>query len=327
VLAAAPGGRQHVTASLFGRAQASRLKITTTSLPNAMIGGAYAATLEAVGGKPPYLWRVVGLSRQPPGIRLSSGGRLLGRPTGSGLYSFTVRVVDSSAPTRQVAKRSLSIPVYEQPPRTDHPSNWSGWDFRGGPFTDVVGTFNVPRLRASSRATVTSEWVGIDGISDSSLIQAGVTEEYSPTTKAVTTYTWWEILPAANTPIRMSVSPGDLFTVAIGKVSGSLWEITLDDLTNGQTFDIDENYSGPGTSEEWIVEAPSNTSGVEGTLGDYTPNVVFTNMRGTGTVITSTKLIMKQYGVPMSVPSVLGTWGFSVRYGTMAPAPPERPLA
>ncbi len=322
-----PSGGRHLDGSLRGATNASRLQITTTSLPKVTVGDAYSAALAASGGTPPYFWKVVGRYPLPPGMRLSRGGRLLGSPTGSGYYPFTVRVVDSSRPTRQVARASLSLGVYEPPPRAAEPVNWSGWDYGGGPYTAVIGTFNVPNLLPSSGTTVTSEWVGIDGASNSSLIQAGVTETYNPATKSVSTYAWWEILPAANTPIQMSVNPGDLCTVVIDKISGALWEIYLDDLTNGQTFDIDQNYSGPGTSEEWVVEAPRNSSGTEDVLGEYTPTVAFTNLRGTGTTTSSTRLIMKQNGIPVSVPSVMGVWGFAVRYGAVAPAPPpNRPL-
>lgn len=321
-------GEQHADGSFRGATHASRLRIVTTSLPRATIGASYSATLRASGGKPPYFWNVIGRYPLPPGIRLSRTGRLFGSPTESGYEPFTVRVVDSSRPTRQVARASLWITTPSPPRRTSDPPNWSGEADEGKSFTTVVGTFNVPSLRPSSGPTTTSEWVGIDGATNSSLIQAGVTEMYDPTTKSVSTYAWWEILPAANTPIQMSVSPGDLCTVTIYRVSGSTWDINLEDNTSGQTFNTERSYYGPRTSMEWIVEAPLGASGKEDVLGQYTPDVEFTNMRATGLTITSTRLIMKQNGVPVSTPSSLtGVWGITVSHGAVTPSPPpNRPL-
>jgi hypothetical protein len=323
-----PAARRLAGGSLGAAARAPRLRITTTSLPKATIGATYSATLTASGGRPPYFWKVIGRYPLPPGIHLSRTGRLFGSPTESGYEPFTVRVVDSSRPTRQVARASLSITTPSPPTRTTDPPNWSGDADVGKSFTSVIGTFNVPSLRPSSGPTTTSEWVGIDGATNSSLIQAGVTEMYDPTTKSVSTYAWWEILPAANTPIQMSVSTGDLCTVTIYQVSGSTWDINLEDNTSGQTFNTEQSYYGPRTSMEWIVEAPLGASGKEDVLGQYTPDVEFTNMRATGLTITSARLIMKQNGVPVSTPSSLtGVWGITVRYGAVTPSPPpNRPL-
>jgi len=301
-------------------ASTSTVRITTTSLAKATVGVTYSATLEASGGTTPFRWRVVGAAGPPPGITFSPGGRLRGDPTASGDYQFTVQVTDSSAPSRHTAKASVTLPVYSPAPRTDHPANWSGYEFEGGPFTAVIGNFHVPSLRPSPGDTFTSEWVGIDGATNSSLIQAGVTEEYDAATKSVLTGAWWEILPAASTPIPMTVNPGDECMVTIYQVSGATWSITLSDVTTGQSFSTEKSYSGPGATEEWIVEAPMNErTGKEDTLGHFSPAVTFSNMRATGTVTAWAKDIMVQNGVRVSVPSTLGTYGFTVAYRSATP--------
>ncbi|MGP8064784.1 MAG: G1 family glutamic endopeptidase [Acidimicrobiales bacterium] len=173
----------------------------------------------------------------------------------------------------------------------------------------------MPSLRPSPGDTFTSEWVGIDGATNSSLIQAGVTEEYDAATKSVLTGAWWEILPAASTPIPLTVTPGDECMVTIYQVSGTTWSITLTDTTTGQTYSTEKSYSGPAATEEWIVEAPINErTDKEDTLGQFSPNVTFSNMRATGTVTAWAKDIMVQDGVRVSVPSTLGTYGFTVAY-------------
>ncbi|MGD0895859.1 MAG: hypothetical protein ABSA08_07635 [Acidimicrobiales bacterium] len=55
-------------------------------------------------------------------------------------------------------------------------------------------------------------------------------------------------------------------------------------------------------------------TGKEDTLGQFSPNVTFSNMRATGTVTAWAKDIMVQDGVRVSVPSTLGTYGFTVAY-------------
>ena len=55
--------------------------------------------------------------------------------------------------------------------------NWSGYALGGGNFTAVTGTFNVPApLGSTSCMEETSIWVGIDGVYNQDLLQAGITE-------------------------------------------------------------------------------------------------------------------------------------------------------
>ena len=67
--------------------------ISTTSLPTATVGEAYAVRLEASGGKWPLRWTLVGGSL-PSGLSLGEDGQLTGVPRESGSYSPSVRVQD-----------------------------------------------------------------------------------------------------------------------------------------------------------------------------------------------------------------------------------------
>ena len=72
--------------------------ITTTSLPNGVVGNAYSATLTATGGLPPYTWSISSGSL-PTGLTLNSGtGVISGTPTVTGTSNFTVKVIDSEVP-------------------------------------------------------------------------------------------------------------------------------------------------------------------------------------------------------------------------------------
>jgi hypothetical protein len=90
-------------------------------------------------------------------------------------------------------------------------SNWSGYGVTGGPYTAVTGTFTVPSLSAGdTNSENTSAWVGIDGWGNQDLVQAGIDEEVDPGNSYVDIWPWWEVLPAASTPISsVSVSAGD----------------------------------------------------------------------------------------------------------------------
>jgi Putative Ig domain len=86
------------------------LQITTTSLPAGAVSGAYAGTVSATGGLPPYKnWS---LSGQPAWLSInSSTGALSGSPTAAGTTpSFTVSVQDSES-SPQTAQQSFTITV------------------------------------------------------------------------------------------------------------------------------------------------------------------------------------------------------------------------
>jgi outer membrane protein assembly factor BamB len=83
--------------------------ITTTSLPNAVIGQPYSQTLTATGGTPPYSWSLAS-GKLPPGLSLTpSSGTVSGTPTNPGNNKFTVRVTDSTG--SQSATQTLQISV------------------------------------------------------------------------------------------------------------------------------------------------------------------------------------------------------------------------
>ena len=68
-------------------------------LPAGTQNKSYSQTLGAEGGVSPYTWSTAieqGQSGLPPGVSLSSSGVLSGTPTASGLFTCTLKVLDSS---------------------------------------------------------------------------------------------------------------------------------------------------------------------------------------------------------------------------------------
>jgi len=203
-------------------------------------------------------------------------------------------------------------------------SNWSGYA-KTGAYTSVTAAWVVPSVAPSRKATYSSQWVGIDGFNNSSLIQTGTEADFYSGKAHYAA--WWEILPAAETVIpSITVHAGDHMTASITKGSGSNWTITISNTTTGQSSTTLHTYSGPGTSAEWIEEAPS-VGGHTATLANYSSPDTFDPGTANGDnpgLIAADGGVMIQRNTQVSTPSVPDndTDGFNMAYGRAAPPPP-----
>lgn len=205
-------------------------------------------------------------------------------------------------------------------------TNWSGYAITGGPYNSITGTWKVTAVSSTSGSSYSSTWIGIDGFNNSDLIQTGTEADYY--NKSAHYNAWWEILPAAETPISMTVTPGDTMSASITNQGGGKWLITIKDVTRNESFSTTQSYSGPLSSAEWIQEAPT-VNGRVATLAHYgqvtmDPGTVnggnpylttseggtMTNSRGTTVISTP------------STPDA-DTDGFNVAYGSTSPAAPN----
>ena len=203
-------------------------------------------------------------------------------------------------------------------------SNWSGYA-KTGTFTKATGAWVVPSVARSRKATYSSQWVGIDGFNNSNLIQTGTEADYYSGSAHYAA--WWEILPAAETVIpSITVHPGDHMAASIVKGSSSSWTITLTDSTTGASFTTTRTYSGPGSSAEWIEEAPS-VGGRIASLARYSSPDTFDPGTANGlspALAAADGGVMIQKGVQVSTPSAPDhdSDGFNMAYGSTAPAAP-----
>lgn len=73
------------------------LSVSPSTLPAAVAGHSYSASLEASGGVAPYAFSASGAL--PPGLSLTSGGMLSGAPTGAGFFQIAVTVASADGCT------------------------------------------------------------------------------------------------------------------------------------------------------------------------------------------------------------------------------------
>ncbi len=234
------------------------------------------------------------------------------------------RIVKGSAPCKQISSEERPSTAVTPGWRSE---NWSGYAIRKtkkGAFHSISAYWIVPRVRPSQKNKYSSAWIGIDGFSNSSLIQTGTEQDYE-NGKAVY-YAWWEILPAAETRIPYPVSPGDLMYARISKLRRSNWLILLANKTKGWVFRKVKTYKGPATSAEWIMEAAS-LDDKTAKLANY-GNIVFNKCRINNRnpmLKPSYRGVMIQNNRVVSIPSLpdKDRDGFSIAYGSKMPSPPS----
>jgi LysM repeat protein len=211
-----------------------------------------------------------------------------------------------------VAVSNTSNHVISHTKSASSSTNWSGYAVTGS-FTSATGHWTIPTVSGSG-SHFSSQWVGIDGFNNSNLIQTGTETDISGGRASYSA--WWEILPAAETRISMTVRPGDSMTGTVAKVSGSTWSITLTDNSTGASFNTNRTYRGTGTSAEWIEEA-TQVNGVIGTPPRFS-TFNFTGSTANGAnpnLVSSEKILLVQNGVTYSTPAnPTGGNSFSVSY-------------
>ncbi|KAJ7057669.1 acid proteinase A [Mycena amicta] len=138
-------------------------------------------------------------------------------------------------------------------------SNWCGSAQTGTGFTSVVGTWTVPAItrrsgQSSSSEPALAQWVGIDGFSNSALIQGGTLSELVGSTQE--NFAWTEMLPASLRQVSLTVSTGNSITTNVTMTSATSGTVTI--INNSRGTSIVGTVSGgtrlSATSAEWILE-------------------------------------------------------------------------
>ena len=277
------------------------------------------------------------------GTRSSWVGRTVARLSAfavAGLGSVSLVVLSSAAPATSGAPALALHPNHmTTKPGDGGPggiaalgwasSNWSGYAVTAtSSFNAVTANWKVPTVSRTQHPTYSADWAGIDGFNNSSLIQTGTEQDYY--NGAAHYAAWWTTSAQGFLEQRINhpVVPGDPMVATISGV-GTLWTIKLTDnsLAHPWTFTQGPmNYTGPGASAEWIVEAPT-VGGRIAPLAHYssptkfdpgTANGVSPNLQASdgGELVQGRSVV--------SIPSVPDSDhdGFNISYGASAPSAP-----
>jgi hypothetical protein len=223
-------------------------------------------------------------------------------------------------------------------------SNWSGYvqSDADGTYTAVEDTWTVPTVSPSGRK-FSSDWVGIGGFSDSTLVQAG-TEADSLSRHKTLYQAWTEVLPQAEDPLSLSIAPGNHITVLVEETLPDTWLMQVSDLTTGQTQSRTVSYVSSGASVEVIHERPCLREPCSKHLAKLTTTTPvsfdpgsFSTTPAGGTPVFNPILVpttggqladivmFKNARTVYSTPSASDSDndGFTVQNGAAAPAPPN----
>ena len=205
--------------------------------------------------------------------------------------------------------------------------NWSGYAVETNlanpqqyAFTDVQATWIVPSLSPSTSSNQTaysSTWIGLDGDSSKTVEQIGIEQDFV-NGKAVY-YAWYEMYPLSPVKLDLVIQAGDTISAEVKYQGNNTYQLTLDDVTSGQSSTTQVESSKPiRSSAEWIEEST-------GRLADFN-TVTFTKASATAGNITGPisdaawqteeiTLVSKSGGV-LAAPTPLSNGGssFSINY-------------
>jgi Peptidase A4 family len=142
-------------------------------------------------------------------------------------------------------------------------SNWAGYAITPrkltSRFSSVSARWKQPTADCSSgEEAYSSFWVGLGGYSETSegLEQIGTEADCSPD-GAASYSMWYEVLPAASTPIKLKVFPGNVVAASV-KIVGKKATFQIQNVTRKTTFKKTVNVGTLDVSSaEWVAEAPT----------------------------------------------------------------------
>jgi len=155
--------------------------------------------------------------------------------------------------------------------------NWAGYfSYQPGyRFRYVAAQFFVPYLDCSAvsptdESALSAHWVGLDGVTNSTVEQAGVLAGcFTDGTNVTPVYeAWYEMYPKFPVVVSLTVNPGDSIKASVyWSRSNSRFHLTLSDTTTGHSYSHSV-YCAPSACErrtaEVISEAPNGSSSTSG---------------------------------------------------------------
>jgi hypothetical protein len=142
--------------------------------------------------------------------------------------------------------------------------NWAGYadgSKTAGTFTSVSGSWTVPALTCTAEDRVSSQWVGLDGFTDSTVEQDGTVSQCFEDKTLY--YSWYEMYPNGAVEVGKSVAAGDSISASVTRSSSS-YTLKLTDSTHTANSFTETGTCATTTcldeSAEWITERPDFAS-------------------------------------------------------------------
>jgi len=146
-----------------------------------------------------------------------------------------------------------------------HTTNWAGYGTlapTSTAFTSVTASWTVPTIAPTANDTYLGMWVGLDGLTNSTVEQIGILANYVAGVPSY--YGFYETFPSSSVGIdSVTINPGDSLTALITYIGlshvGDLYRMSLTDNTTGETFSeiAGSGFVNQRANAEWIVEAPT----------------------------------------------------------------------
>jgi hypothetical protein len=170
--------------------------------------------------------------------------------------------------------------------------NWSGYadtSTTTGSFTGVGGHWITPAISScTAEDMIAVQWVGLDGLTDATVEQAGTLEWCF---EGIATYfTWYEMYPAGSIDVGTSLRPGDQIFADVTR-AGTTYTLSLTDSTTpANSFTETATCALTtclDTSAEWVVERPQFEMTGLPPLGDFGTWTITNGIVREGTVVGS----------------------------------------
>jgi Peptidase A4 family len=221
--------------------------------------------------------------------------------------------------------------------------NWSGYaqsTTHRGTFKAVRDFWRVPTVNTSASGNqYSSDWVGIGGFGDSTLVQCGTEGDNIGGTAKYDA--WTEIIPAPEVVISgLVIKPGDRMKGVVKQTASGSWKITVTDLTTGKSGGRTVKYKSSGKSAEAIHERPevggslaplaitSNATFDPGSFSTAAPGTLSWKpllKAASGATLNEIFMLNNARTKVIASPSVADTDsdGFTVADGSTSPPPPS----
>jgi peptidase A4-like protein len=168
--------------------------------------------------------------------------------------------------------------------------NWSGYAdtaTKAQTFSKVSGAWTTPSVTCTPEDQITSDWVGLDGFSSSTVEQLGTISWCFQGT--ATYFTWYEMFPAGTVEVGTALKPGDKISASVSRTGTSYTLKLTDSTTSGNNISVTKTCAlatCKDTSAEWISERPAFADSSGAFLG-FTPQAHYNAFKITSGAQTS----------------------------------------